>query len=68
MAQDADIEVALVNRQIQCVPVVVGFAFKSGSAYPVKNGVIVLTQDEVAAKKIWLTYKIKSSKELKKIN
>lgn len=61
-----DIEVALVNRQIQCVPVVVGFAFKSGSAYPVKNGVIVLTQDEVAAKKIWLTYKIKEQQRAEK--
>lgn len=58
----SDIELALSKSQVQYVPIVVGFAFKSGSAYPVKNGVIVLTEDEVTAKMIWLTYKIKEQR------
>ncbi|KAI5966125.1 hypothetical protein CANMA_003371 [Candida margitis] len=51
------VEVALSKSRVNYVPVVVGFSFKSGSAYPLKNGVIVLKEDEVAAKKIWLSYK-----------
>lgn len=58
----SDVEVALLKNKIQQVPVVVGFAFKSGSAYPVKNGVIVLQGDEVRAKKIWLSCKIEEQK------
>ncbi|KAI5966010.1 hypothetical protein KGF57_000683 [Candida theae] len=36
-----DVELALSKSKVEYVPVVVGFAFKGGSAYPVKSGVVV---------------------------
>lgn len=47
------------------VPVVVGFDFRSkvGTAIPQKHGVIVLEEDEVLAKKVWLAGKMVLHKE-----
>ena len=45
-----------VDIEVQYVPVVTGFNFtsKAGLAIPVKKGVIVLNEQAVIAKKIWL--------------
>lgn len=51
------------STKFQYVPVVVGFAFKSGQAYPVKNGLLVLDKDAIAIKKHWLSAKIKEHKD-----
>ncbi|KAI5955258.1 hypothetical protein KGF54_001819 [Candida jiufengensis] len=51
----SNIESILSKTFANFVPVVVGFAFKSGQAYPVKDGVIVLNKDEVGIKKLWLS-------------
>lgn len=53
-----DIENILKNRA-QFVSVVTGFSFKSGQAYPVKQGVVILKEDELWIKKLWLTERIK---------
>ena len=49
----------ILKNKAQFVPVVTGFAFKAGQAIPVKQGVIVLKQDEIPIKKIWLAGRIK---------
>lgn len=52
----------ILKNKAQFVPVVTGFAFKAGQAIPVKQGVIVLKQDEIPIKKIWLAGRIKEHK------
>ncbi|KAK6465667.1 Rad4 beta-hairpin domain 3-domain-containing protein, partial [Scheffersomyces coipomensis] len=49
------------DLKIQYVNVVVGFNFtsKPGQCIPVKNGVIILKQDELLIKKIWLQGKMR---------
>lgn len=49
-----------VAEKIEYVPVVVGFSFRTkiGRAIPVKRGVMVLKEQEVAAKKAWLYGKL----------
>lgn len=49
---------------IQFVPVVSGFRFKKyGIASPLKMGIIVLNEQVIEAKKIWLKFKINQYKE-----
>ncbi|KAK6454998.1 Rad4 transglutaminase-like domain-containing protein [Scheffersomyces xylosifermentans] len=49
---------------LQYVPVIVGFTFtsKAGQAIPIRNGVLVLKEQEASVKKIWLQSKISSRK------
>ncbi|RCK59647.1 DNA repair protein rhp42 [Candida viswanathii] len=54
---------SILKGRSQFVPVVTGFSFKSGQAYPVKQGVVVLQEDELEIKKIWLTARIKDYKK-----
>ncbi|KAI5965612.1 uncharacterized protein KGF55_000974 [Candida pseudojiufengensis] len=60
----SNIESILSRTLAHYVPVVVGFKFKSGHAFPRKDGVIVLKKDEVPIKKLWLTGKIEEHKQL----
>lgn len=53
-----NIESILKNKE-QFVPVVTGFSFKSGHAYPVKQGVIILKDDELWIKKLWLAERMR---------
>ncbi|CAK9441292.1 uncharacterized protein LODBEIA_P51610 [Lodderomyces beijingensis] len=55
-----------VRQVIDYVPVVVGFSFKKGQAYPVKDGLIVRKDDEVAAKKLWLSEKIEEHQRMQR--
>lgn len=50
-----------ITDPVNYVPVVVGFDFraKAGRAIPVKEGVIVLKEQEITAKRVWLQGKIK---------
>ena len=52
----------ILKNKAQFVPVVPGFAFKAGQAIPIKQGVIVLKQEETRIKKIWLSGRIKEHK------
>lgn len=61
-----------VKEEIDYVPVVVGFSFlsKTGRAIPIKKGVVVLKQQEIAAKKVWLYGKLmmdRKTAELEKL-
>lgn len=53
-----------ISEELEFVPVVVGFDFKSklGHAIPTINGVLVLKLKEIIAKKIWLQGKIRHHK------
>lgn len=50
-----------MDEGIKYVPVVIGFDFraKAGRAIPVKEGVLLLKEQEVIAKRIWIRGKIK---------
>lgn len=51
------------GEAIQFVPVVVGFKFSANNAIPMKGGVIVLNQQEILAKKVWLYGRIQMDKK-----
>ncbi|EMG48429.1 DNA repair RAD34-like protein, putative [Candida maltosa Xu316] len=53
---------SILKNKAHYVPVVTGFSFKSGQAFPVKEGVIVLKRDELNIKKLWLTERMKEYK------
>lgn len=56
-----------INEQVQFVPVVTGFNFrKYGYAIPIKCGVLILEEQTIIAKKIWLYGQMYRQKLLQK--